>query len=59
MMMENFETKVYIAEGMTNNPDMRRGVRQRDTISAVFFNVILNGVVDAPDIRKDTMKNFI
>lgn len=45
-------------EGIGNNTDTNSGIRQGDALLTILFNVVLNGVVYAADIKKDIMKNF-
>lgn len=51
-MTENSKSKVYTVEGTTNDIYMGRGVRQGGVLSAILFNIVLNRVLDAADMKK-------
>jgi hypothetical protein len=52
MTMGNSRARISTAEGVTNEINIKRGVRQGDTLSSTLFNIALDGAIKAAGLDR-------
>jgi hypothetical protein len=52
MTMGNSKARISTAEGVTNEINIKRGVRQGDTLSSTLFNIALDGAIKAAGLDR-------
>jgi hypothetical protein len=52
MTMDNSRARISTTEGVTNEINIQRGVRQGDALSITLFNIALDGAIKAAGLNR-------